>query len=159
MHSQWLCKPDSSMTVCQLGNKPVSSTFTVMKAGTLKALCCLSLHTWHNASVFRRLHRTSHCSGCLCYGMDGRWIFNNSYERIRMDSSNVLNESKDRKRRGESLWKSKTGRQRQRGEGDLSLWHSSNVFKNISISARHSNSALKRLCHLWQRQILHGFTF
>lgn len=63
--SQWLCKPDSFLTVCQLGNKPVSSTFTMMKVGTLKALCCLSLHTWHNASVFHWLHSTSHCSGCL----------------------------------------------------------------------------------------------
>lgn len=65
VQSQWLCVPDSSVTVCQLGNKPVSSTFTMMKAGTLKALCRLSLHTLHKAAVFNWLHTASHCSDSL----------------------------------------------------------------------------------------------
>lgn len=64
--THWLHKLDSSMTVYKHDNKPVSSTR--MKAGTLKALFCLSLHTWWNTSVTCWLRATSQCSGGLKYG-------------------------------------------------------------------------------------------
>lgn len=68
VRSQWLCESDSSVTVCQLGNKPVSSAFTMMKAGTFKVLCRLSLYTCCNESVFHRLHPTWG-SACLWMGL------------------------------------------------------------------------------------------
>lgn len=136
-------------------HKPVSSTFTVMKAGTRKQLCCLSFRTWQNVSVF---HREATISLLRLHRVwDGKLILNNSWgNQNGFISFKCLSPKfkQGQKRRGGSTWNGETSGQNRKTKESLFI----KVFKKISITPRHSNSASKHFCHDGKCQVFSLYT-